>query len=151
MRFGLGRVLTDESDNHAVEVEEEHDEVETKLEERLLRTQLASCRSCADCLDAFPTFLWMLSLRKISVASSRWVFSTILRNKLASTFAPNSTGENNVLLCVPGNQRKVQNERQPVAVDEEQEGQESVDGGFGDNVGVEAVAEVDRVDVITAS
>jgi hypothetical protein len=32
----LGRVLPDERDNHAVQVEEEHDKVEAKLEEGLL-------------------------------------------------------------------------------------------------------------------
>jgi hypothetical protein len=32
----LGGLVSDKSNNHAVEVEEEHDEVETQLEERLL-------------------------------------------------------------------------------------------------------------------
>lgn len=37
-----------------------------------------------------------------------------------------------------------------MAIDDEKEGQEGVHGGFGDDVGVETVAQVDRVDVITA-
>lgn len=35
-RSRLGGLVTDKSDNHAVEVEEEHDEVEAELEERFL-------------------------------------------------------------------------------------------------------------------
>lgn len=58
-------------------------------------------------------------------------------------------GKDDALLSVPGDQRQVEDEGQPVSVDEEQEGQECVNGGFGDDVGVKAVAEVDRVDVIT--
>ena len=54
----------------------------------------------------------------------------------------------NLLLSVPSNKRQVEDERQPVSVDEEEERQEGVDGGFGDDVGVEAVAEVDGVDVV---
>ena len=56
----------------------------------------------------------------------------------------------NVLLRIPGQQWKVDYQRNPVSVDEEQEGQESMYGGFGDDVGVQAVAKVDGVDVVTA-
>jgi hypothetical protein len=56
-----------------------------------------------------------------------------------------------ILLAVPSQQRQVQNQGNPVSVDEEEEGQESVDGGFGDDVGVEAVAKVDRVDVVAGA
>lgn len=58
--------------------------------------------------------------------------------------------ECNVLLRIERQERQVQEDGQPVAVDNEEEGQESVDSGFGDDVGVEAVAQVDRVDVVTA-
>lgn len=54
----------------------------------------------------------------------------------------------NDLLDVPGNKGHVEDERQPVTVDKEKEGQETVNGDFGDDVGVKAVAEVNRVDVI---
>ena len=54
-----------------------------------------------------------------------------------------------ILLCVPGEQRQIEDQRHPVAIDEEQERQEGVHGRFGDDVRVEAVAEVDRVDVVT--
>jgi hypothetical protein len=53
-----------------------------------------------------------------------------------------------VLLCVPGQERQVEDERHPVAVDQEQDSQESVDTGLRDDVHVEAVAQVDRVDVV---
>lgn len=52
------------------------------------------------------------------------------------------------LLSVPGKQWQVKDQGDPVPVDKEQDGQESVNGGFGDDVSVEAVAEVDRVDVV---
>lgn len=55
-----------------------------------------------------------------------------------------------ILLGVEQHERQVQYDGEPVAVDHEEEGQEGVDSGFGDDVGVEAVAKVDRVDVITA-
>lgn len=54
-----------------------------------------------------------------------------------------------VLLSVPEEERQVEGQRQPVAVDEEKARQQRVDGGFGDEVRVQAVAEVDRVDVVT--
>ena len=53
-----------------------------------------------------------------------------------------------VLLSVPCQEGQVEDKRDPVPIDEEQEGQESVNGGLGDDVGVEAVAEVDGVDVV---
>ena len=53
-----------------------------------------------------------------------------------------------ILLSIPNDQRQVQQQRQPVAVDEEQGGEESVDAGFGDDVHVKAVTEVDGVDVV---
>ena len=53
-----------------------------------------------------------------------------------------------VLLRIPGQQRQVEDECNPVSVDQEQDCEECVDTGFGDDVGVQAVAEVNRVDVI---
>lgn len=59
-------------------------------------------------------------------------------------------GRTALLLSVERQQRQVQDDGDPVAIDDEQEGQESVNGGLGHNVGVEAVAEVNGVDVVTA-
>ena len=42
-RIRLGGILADEGDDHAVEIEEEHDQVETELEEGFLRRQVRSC------------------------------------------------------------------------------------------------------------
>lgn len=55
-----------------------------------------------------------------------------------------------LLLDVPGEKRQVQNQRHPISVDQKQKGHKSVDGKLGKDVGVEAVAEVGRVDVIAA-
>jgi hypothetical protein len=54
----------------------------------------------------------------------------------------------NVLLRVPGKKGQVKDKRHPVAVDQEQDSQESVDTGLRDDVHVQAVAEIDRVDVV---
>jgi hypothetical protein len=54
------------------------------------------------------------------------------------------------LLCVESQQRQIQQQSQPVAIDQEQEREEGVHGSLRDNVGVETVAEIDRVDVVTA-
>lgn len=56
----------------------------------------------------------------------------------------------NLLLGVPGDEGEVDGNRQPVAIDEEEESQEPVDSGFRDDVRVQAVAEIDRVDVVAA-
>lgn len=55
----------------------------------------------------------------------------------------------NDLLDVPAKERQVENKRHPVSVDKEEECQETVYGSLGDNVGVESVAEVNGVDVVT--
>lgn len=55
----------------------------------------------------------------------------------------------NDLLDVPAKERQVENKRHPVSVDKEEEGQETVYGSLRDNVGVESVAEVNGVDVVT--
>lgn len=54
------------------------------------------------------------------------------------------------LLRIERQERKVQHDRDPIAIDDKEEGQERVDGSFGDNVGIQAVAQVDRVDVVAA-
>lgn len=67
---------------------------------------------------------------------------------LCHNIYPPESGVEHPLLDVPAEERQVKNQRNPVAVDQEQEGQESVDGDFRDDVLVEAVAEVNRVDVV---
>jgi len=102
-------LVADEGDDHAVEVEEEHDEVEAKLDEGFLLMDV-----------------------ELSENLGRVKEVLVLED----------------FLCVPGKQRQVEDQGDPVPVDEEQNGDESVDGSFGDNVGVEAVAKVNRVDVV---
>jgi hypothetical protein len=64
---------------------------------------------------------------------------------------PRGRRASNVLLGVEQYEGQVQHDGEPVTVDQEEEGQECVDSGFGDDVGVEAVAEIDRVDVIAGA
>ena len=42
-QHSLVRLVADEGDDHAVEVEEEHDQVEAELDERFLKLESASC------------------------------------------------------------------------------------------------------------
>lgn len=106
----LVRLVTDQGDNHAVKVEEEHQEMETELDKRfpLVDIELPEDLSC---------------VQKMLVIED--------------------------LLSIVSEKRQVQDNRKPVAIDNEQEGQESVNGSFGDDVGVETVAEFDRVEVVT--
>ena len=94
-------------------------------------------------------FLWILSFRKISVASRRWVLSTILVQVSGYSRVRGEVVNRVLLLDVPREERQVEYQRDPVAVDKEEEGQEAVDGSFGDDVRVEPVAEIDGVDVVT--
>jgi len=54
------------------------------------------------------------------------------------------------LESVPGCERQVEDQCDPVSVHEEQDSQNRLDGSFGNDVCVEAVAKIDGVDVITA-
>jgi hypothetical protein len=102
------------------------------------------------CLGGCLTFLCTLSFLKISVASRRCWFSKIL--PLSVIFlGPKSPLDLHILLCVPSQQRQVQDKRHPISVDQEQNSQESMYGSFRDDVGVETVAEIDRVDVVAAA
>lgn len=69
-------LIPDEGNDHAVEVEEEHDQMKTELDEGFLRmssdTQPQAIQNCG------RTFLWTFSFLKISVASRRCWFSKIL-------------------------------------------------------------------------
>jgi hypothetical protein len=84
---------------------------------------------------------------KISVASSRCWFSKILPESVWP-FKIMYWLWLHVLLAVPRQQGQVQNQRDPVSVDQEKEGQESVYGSFRNDVGVETVAKIDWVDVV---
>lgn len=146
----LVALILDQGDDHAVQVEEEHDEVEAELDEGLLLMDVE-----------FPEDLGRV--QEVGVVNNptkdtrlAYVF---LPNKSPTRTARRKTEQKNVdsvvgiikktiLLDVPREERGVKDQRQPVAVDEEQEGQEAVNGRFGDDVRVESVAKVDRVDVV---
>lgn len=53
------------------------------------------------------------------------------------------------LLRVECQEWQIEHNGQPIAVDDEQERQERMDGGFGNDIGIQAVTEVDRVDIVT--
>jgi len=102
-------LVADKCNNHAVEVEEKHEQVESELDEGFLFVDVELAEDLG-------------SVKKVGVV--------------------------NDLLDVPGKKRQVEDQGQPVAVDQEQEGEETMNSSFGDNVGVEAVAEVNGVDVV---
>lgn len=106
----LGGFVSDKSNNHAVEVEEEHEQVEAKLEERFLLVNIELAEDLS-------------RIEEMSVVNN--------------------------LLDVPAKERQVENERDPVTVDEEEEGQETVHSSLGDDIGIESVAEVNGVNIIT--
>jgi len=54
-----------------------------------------------------------------------------------------------ILVDVISHERKVEDEGDPVAVDEKEECEEAMDGCFWDDVCVQAVAEIDWVDIVT--
>jgi hypothetical protein len=71
------RLVPDKGNDHAVQVEEEHDQVETQLDEGFLNFCVSDVR--LRFIFRFPpTFLCTLSFLKISVASRRCWFSKIL-------------------------------------------------------------------------
>lgn len=148
----LMRFVADQGHNHAVQVEEEHQEVETQFDERFLHRLVThicvrkqkkkgntpSCarsacgRSPSHPADAGSRRSWN---RQLSVPRGR--------------FRGVREHQDHVLLRIKCQQRQVQHNRNPVSIDDKQEGQEPMDRGFGDNVGVQTVAEVNRVDVVT--
>jgi hypothetical protein len=54
-----------------------------------------------------------------------------------------------VLFNVKRQKRQVKQKRHPIPIDKEQESQKAMDRSFGDNVRIETVAKIDRVNVIT--
>jgi len=101
MHPGLMRLVVNQGNNHAVEVEEEQDQVEAELEEGFLLVSVERPENLG-------------GIEEMRIIQD--------------------------LLGVKGQQRQIQNQGDPVSVDQEQCRQESVNGGFGDDVRVEAVA-----------
>ena len=140
----LSPLVPDQSDDHAVEVEEEHKQVETKLDERLLLVHVKlpeDLRGVKQVLVLEDPVRETISECSIANCKS-WLLHCFDKAKRHSQIRLY------VLLCVPCKEGQVENERHPVAVDQEQDGQESVDTSLGDDVHVETVAQVDRVDVV---
>jgi len=53
------------------------------------------------------------------------------------------------LLNIPRDERQVEQERYPITIDQEEEGQEPMYGRFRDDIRVEPIAEVDGINIIT--
>jgi hypothetical protein len=58
------------------------------------------------------------------------------------------TERDSLLLDIPKEQRKIKEQGYPITIDEEEERQDTVYGSFGNDVRVETVAEIDRVDIV---
>ena len=135
----LTPLVSDEGNDHGVEVEEEHEQVETELDERLLlvHVQLPEDLGSVEQVLVLEDPVVIL----LACCSFCQFITPLLESMPRRIFR-------DVLLCVPGQERQVEDERHPVAVDQEQDSQECVDTSLGDDVHVEAVAEINRVDVV---
>ena len=137
----LSAFVADESNDHAVEVEEEHEQVKAELEEGLplVRVELA------EYLGRVQEVLILKDpVSRQSVLSSTSTGSLPLDCSIVGLLQRRLY----VLLPIPHQQRQIQQHRDPVPVYEEQDRQECVHASLRDDVHVEAVAEVDGVDVV---
>lgn len=123
--------------------------METELDERFLQAPQIRTRTIFAGALSKLTFLCTFNFRKISVASNRCWFSNILNTVSQQLYGTIPETGIDALLRIERQKWQVQYNRKPVSVNDKQESQESMDGGFGDDVGVEAVAQVNRVDIIT--
>ena len=55
----------------------------------------------------------------------------------------------NDFLRIPRQERQIEQKGKPVSVDEEEEGKDGVYGSFRNDVGIEPITKVDRIDVVT--
>ena len=153
-------LVPDQGDNHTVEVEEEHDKVESKLEERLLHhvSTLAAVPVCIICILKAGTRSrtnLLVSVQRPEnlgrVEKVRIVKNPRRGHQLAIRGGDLRLGralESDILLDIERKQGQVQDQGDPVTVDQEESSEQSMNGSLGDDVGVEAVAEVDRVDIV---
>lgn len=111
----MPRLIADKRNNHAVEVEEEHDEVEAELEEGLLQYTSVLSYYFSD--------------------GTRVAAYLLMHVQLAEDLRGiQQMGVVNDLVDIVSQERQVEDESDPVAIDQEQEGEEAVNGGFGDDV-----------------
>lgn len=129
-----------------VEIEEKHDQVKPKLDEWFL-----FCSLTIPFLIKWweETFLWMLSFLKISVASSRCRFSKNLGHSLISNSTVRNLFKSDALLAIVCHQREVKQKCQPVSIDQEKGCEEQMYWCLRHDVGVQAIAQIDRIDVVT--
>lgn len=103
-------IISNQSDDHSVQVEEKQQQVETQLEETFL---LVFGQSSKD-LSSIQQVVFFVKF--VDVESKQW---------------------------------QIEQKGKPVPIDQEQNGQKSMDGGFWNNVIVQFVAKFNWVDIIT--
>lgn len=139
----LPTFISDQSHNHRVEVEEEHQQVESQFDKRLLLVDIEFAENLGRVEEVV-----LLHDPIIPTCQYAAVFSPscIHHSTLPANFGGIDVDDS--LLHIPPQKRQIQNQRQPIPIDQKQHRQESMHGGFRDDVHVEAVAQVDRVDVV---
>lgn len=132
---------------HAVEVEEEHDEVEAQLDEALLFVHV----ELAEDLRGVEQVLLLVDSAGGANVWSAIALVACADGSAAREWTGSGKGkrQGDILLGVEDGKRQVEHKGQPVAVDEEEQREEAVYGGLGDYVRVESVAEINGVDVVT--
>jgi hypothetical protein len=139
----LPTFISDQSHDHRVQVEEEHEQVESQLDERFLLMHVQFAENLGRVEE-------VLVFEDSATHSYQYPHPACLSVHLVSSRLVSNPREGcgDSLLRIPPQKRQVQQQRQPIPIDKEQNRQESVNAGFGDNVHVQAVAEVDRVNVV---
>ncbi len=159
----LVALILNQGNDHAVQIEEEHDEMEAELDKGLLwrvrrAPEILAIPNQGNGING-PFCGHSVSGRSpwhpAGVCSRRscaggWVSSCCQGGRGERAQASQSMHAD-ILLDVPREERGVEEQGHPVSIDEEQESQEAVDRGLGDNVRVEPVAEVDGVDVVAVA
>lgn len=63
-------------------------------------------------------------------------------------FSPPQPLQDNILLCIESHERQIQQERNPVSIDQKQRRQESMYRRLGEDIRIQPVAKINRVDVV---
>nr|POF02503.1 hypothetical protein CFP56_58134 [Quercus suber] len=139
----LSALVTNERDDHRVQVEEEHEEVETEFYERFFLVDV----EFAEDLGRVEQVL-LVEDPTMKIESAGRIVVLCPRKRLLKSQKQVIFFQRYSLLSVPRQQGQIQQQRHPVSVHQKQRGQERVYTRFGDNVGVETVAKLDGIDVV---
>lgn len=117
------RLVPYQSDDHAVEVEEEHDKVEAELDEGFFFVHVQ-----------FPEYL--RCVEEMLVVEDPVSLMLARGTQLVRCSDGERGGMRSSLFRIVGKQRQIQDQSDPVSVDQEERCEEGVDSGFGNDVGV---------------